>query len=189
MIGSSENPRCFKGVDKKQLPVHYYHNASSWINGNILHKVLCKVNQRLLSEGRSVLLLMDNAGCHPVDVVDKYSNIKVVFLPPNTASMPQPLDLGIIKSFKVHYRNFFLSHVIAKLEESSCASEIVKCVNSLHALRWAAQAWESVRSETFKKCFRNAGILTADFSVVSSHSTPSSDPWMQTRALVIWSPL
>ena len=182
LIGSSENPRCFKGVDKKQLPVHYHHNASSWMDGDILHKVLRMINQRLLSEGRSVLLLMDNAGCHPVDVVDKYSNIKVVFLPPNTTSMLQPLDLGIIKSFKVHYRKSFLSHVIAKLEESSSASEIVKSVNILHALRWTAQAWECVSSETIKKCFRNAGILTADFSVVSSRSTTSTDPFSDLEA-------
>ena len=177
-IGSSENPRCFKGIDKAQLPVHYYSNSSSWMDGDILRNILQKINRRLVLESRSVLLLIDNAGCHPVDIVDRYSNIKVVFLPPNTTSMLQPLDLGIIKCFKVHYRKSFLSHVIAKLETSSSASEIVKSVTILHALRWAAQAWERVSVETIKKCFRNSGILTPDFFVVSSRSSVlSSDPF------------
>jgi hypothetical protein len=41
-IGSSENPRCFKGIDKAQLPVHYYSNSSSWMDGDILRNILQK---------------------------------------------------------------------------------------------------------------------------------------------------
>ena len=61
---------------------------------------------------------MDNAGCHPPEIKDGYSNIKVVFLPANTTSRHQPLDLGIIKNFKVHYRKlFFGMYVVAKIDE------------------------------------------------------------------------
>ena len=55
---------------------------------------------------RSILLMMDNAGCHPHDLEGKFSNVKVVF-PANTTSKLQPLDLGIIKNFKSYYRKFF----------------------------------------------------------------------------------
>ena len=52
---------------------------------------------------------MDNATCHPEDMGDKLSHIKVVFLSKNTTSRLQPLDAGIIKNFKCHYQNFLLN--------------------------------------------------------------------------------
>ena len=42
---------------------------------------------------------MDNATCHPEDMGDKLSHIKVVFLPKSTTSQLQPLDAGIIKNY------------------------------------------------------------------------------------------
>lgn len=120
---------------------------------------------------------MDNAGCHPQDLSGKYSNIKILFLPPNTTSVLQPLDLGIIKNFKVYYRKLLMQHVLAKVEECSSAHEVVKSVNILLACRWVAQAWESVSSDTIKKCFRKAGVIDSNFDPVSRDVSPAEDPF------------
>ncbi len=37
VIWKSENPRCFKGIDKSKLPVWYYAQKKSWMNSEILH--------------------------------------------------------------------------------------------------------------------------------------------------------
>ena len=121
---------------------------------------------------------MDNAGCHPQELENKYSNIKICFLPANTTSKLQPLDLGIIKSFKVYYRQLLLRYVISKIDQCSTASEVVKSINVLVAIRWAAVAWSQVKEETIRKCFRKAGILDTSFDVVSCPSA-DTDPFLE----------
>ena len=179
VIGKSEKPRCFKRVEKSNLPVQYYNQPKAWMSGNIMHSILQQLNRRLSLEGRQILLLMDNAGCHPDNLTDKYSNIKIVFLPPNTTSVIQPLDLGIIKNFKVHYRRLLLLHVLAKIDEPdiSSAHDVTKSVTLLNAIRWVSQAWERVKSDTIKKCFRIAGVLNSDYNVVSRIGNDNEDPF------------
>ena len=52
---------------------------------------LTKVNQK-------ILLLVDNCTAHPY--VSTLKNIQLEFLTPNTTSLIQPMDQGIIKNLK-----------------------------------------------------------------------------------------
>ena len=167
MIWKSESPRCFEGIDKSKLPVQYFSQPKGWMTGDIPDRVLSKFDRQLQSNGRTIALLMDDAGCHPHDLKDKYRNVKIIFLPPNTTSMLQPLDLGIIQNFKVNYRKLLLRFVILKIDECETAAEVIKSVSILQAVRWVAQAWEEVKEETILKCFRKAGILMEDFALAS----------------------
>ena len=166
VIWKAENPRCLKRFDKALLPVDYYSQKKAWMDGKILESILTKLNHRLSSSSRSIILLMDNAGCHPENLKTKFRNIKVCFLPANTTSKLQPLDLGIIQNFKVHYRNLFLRYILAKIDECDSASDVSKSITVLVAVRWIAMAWSLVEEETIRKCFRKAGILDLDMAVV-----------------------
>ena len=176
MIWKSEKPRCFKRFDINSLPVKYYQK-SAWMTGAILHSYLTAFNARMRAKKRSVLLMMDNAGCHPPEVLQGYLNIKIVFLPANTTSKLQPLDLGIICNFKVHYRRFFLRYVVAKIDSASSAAEIAKTVNVLVASRWVALAWREVKASTIQKCFKHAGILHTDLEVQTLGA--DDDPFLE----------
>ena len=177
-IWKSETPRCLRKFDKSVLPVEYYSQKTAWMTGEIMDFVLTKLNRRLSRNSQSILLIMDNAGCHPESLVGKYSNIKICFLPANTTSKLQPLDLGIIQNFKVHYRHLFLRYVLSKIDECEKASDVVKSINILMALRWIAQAWSQLKSGIITKCFRKAGILNANLDVVSSEIDRDDDPFI-----------
>ena len=147
------------------------------MNGEILDKVLTKLNRKFSSQHRNVALLLDNAGCHPEELKGKYSNIKLIFLPPNTTSKLQPLDVGIIKNFKVHYRTLLLRYVLSKIDQTTdTAADISKSVNVLKAIRWVAEGWGSVKSETIVKCFKKCGI-TSDESAVVARIGANEDPF------------
>ena len=68
VIWKSANLRCFKGIKKSDLPVEYFSQPKAWMTGDILEKVLCKLNKELRSKDRFVLF-MDNAGCHPPNII------------------------------------------------------------------------------------------------------------------------
>ena len=85
-----------------------------------MEKVMETLNQ-MAKEERNVILFLDNATVHPTSLVDKFSNIKVVFLPKNTISRLQPLDAGIIQSFRSNYRKKLMRCVIARVKENLLA--------------------------------------------------------------------
>ena len=68
----------------------------------------------MASQGKSIVMLMDNASSHDIPSVSateqhglqtiKLTNVLVVFLPANTTSHVKPLDAGIIAAFKAHYK-------------------------------------------------------------------------------------
>ena len=149
------------------------------MTGNIMQAVLTKLNHQMSSSGRSIVLFMDNAGCHPQDLAGKFSNIKIVFLPPNTISMLQPLDLGIIQNFKVHYRHFLLKYVLSKIDECDTVTDVIRSVNILMAIRWVAKAWALVTEETIQKSFKKAGILTSNMDVVTTSLEDDIDPFSE----------
>ena len=88
----------------------YFADSKSWMQVEIMEKVLETMNRQMVKEERNVILFLDNATLHPTSLVDKFSNIKVVFLPKNTTSRLQPLDAGIIQSFKSKLMRYVIAH-------------------------------------------------------------------------------
>ena len=160
VIGQSERPRCFKALkdDSRPYKCHYFANKKAWMNSDLMTDILTSLNRRLQLKQRKIMLFMDNAPCHPADLQDKLSNINIVFLPKNTTSKTQPLDSGIIASWKCRYKKRLLRHVCSKVDGSNSASDIVKSVNLLMSIEWGRQAWDDVSRETIVKCFKRTGL-------------------------------
>ena len=65
--------------DKSLVPVMYFDQEKAWMTSEIMEKILGSLNGRLSHTNRSILLLMDNAGCHPQYLQTKFSNIRIFF--------------------------------------------------------------------------------------------------------------
>lgn len=90
-------------------------------------------------------MFIDN--CTPHTDLPSLKNVKIHFLPANTTSKLQPLDQGIIKNFKVHYRR-------EVVQRSS--------INVLDAMTMASKAWNNVTTTTIKNCFQKCGFKVAN---------------------------
>ncbi|XP_054085243.1 tigger transposable element-derived protein 1-like [Zeugodacus cucurbitae] len=114
---------CSSGIDKTKLPVHWMANKKAWVTASLfkdwfLNHFVPEVREYLRSKQLDfkVLLVIDNAPGHP-DISHK--NVKIMFLPPNTTSLIQPLDQGIIATFKRYYVKHSFQHIINEIETNN----------------------------------------------------------------------
>ena len=155
MIGKSEKPHCFRSFRKakKPLPMLYEWNKKSWMTGEIFARYMKRLNEKMKSQCRTIIVFMDNCAAHPPSM--SFSNIQIQFLPANTTSRLQPMDQGVIRSFKSFYRRRLVQHLIQEMEASSTAAEKVP-IDLLKVMTWCNAAWNDVTQKTIANCFRKA---------------------------------
>ncbi|XP_014357327.2 tigger transposable element-derived protein 4-like [Papilio machaon] len=105
-----------------------------------------------------ILLLVDNCPAH--ESVKDLKYIKLVFLPLNVTSVLQPMEQGVIKCLKYHYRRLQVLNIVRNLNNDN-----QKTFTVLDAILMISEAWENVSQNTIADCFRQAGItefLTID---------------------------
>ena len=106
-------------------------------------------------QNRHILVLIDNTPSHVFEP-NLYPNLTVEFLEPNMTLHIQPMDAGIIKSFKSNYRRLLNEHAI-NLDTKGVANPYK--VNQLQSMRMLTRAWEEVSETTIQNCWRHTGIL------------------------------
>ena len=100
---------------------------------------------------RKILLFIDDCSAH-FDLPN-LKNVTVHYPSKNT-SILQPLDQGIIRNFKVHYRRqVVIEYVLVAIDESKNPA-----ITVLQAMRMASMAWHSITPITISNCFRKCGF-------------------------------
>ena len=69
-------------------------------------------------------------------------------------SIIQPLDQGIIKNFKVKYREQFIRAAITNYDKNQSFDP-----NLWDAMRWTHTAWNAIAQSTIVNCFKHAGFV------------------------------
>lgn len=163
LVYHSENPRAFKGYSKAFLPVIWKSNRQAGVNRNIFEdwfnhhfvpsvREYCNRNQLPFK----ALLILDDAPGHTLTLDDMHPDVKVVFLPPNTTSLLQPMGQGIIASFKACYlRSTFAQAIRATEKEGGpTLQEFWKGFNIYHAVKNVGEAWNEIKQANLNGVWR-----------------------------------
>lgn len=153
VIGKAKRPRCFGKTFDPSIYCTYVANKNAWMTSNIFRGFLQKFDRTLRIRGRNVIVLVDNASCHSISG-DEFSNLKLFFLPPNMTAKIQPLDAGIIRATKAHYRAALVRHYLQCAEKDEPQTVTLRwCIRALR------MAWDAVGPTTVVNCWRHVGIL------------------------------
>lgn len=155
VIGKS----CFKNI--KTLPVDYNHNKKAWMTGFLFEKWIVELDEKFTKEKRNVLFLVDNCSAHNQNVKSKLQSIRLEFFPPNLTSILQPMDKGIIRTIKVHYRNTIVLRLIDRIEKKLPVEKLTV----LDAINILSNIWDTKITPTIiRNCFRKAGFEDTHFN-------------------------
>ena len=105
------------------------------------------------AQNRKVCLHLDNFSGHYIPY--EPTNVELVYFKPNLTAWVQPLNAGIIRCFKAHYRRRFCEEALKR--DLSGEADIYS-FNLLETIDMARDAWSDVTPETIKNCWRHADI-------------------------------
>lgn len=160
-IHKSLNPRAFKNANKENFPVFWRANKKAWMTGQLFREwfndmFVPEVESYLKKKNLSfkVLLLVDNVSSHPDDL--HHPNVKLVFLPPNTTSLIQPMDQGIISTFKAINLRFTFEWLLDELDSDNniTVPEIWKKYTMLNCLDFIRRSLQTITQKTLAGCWK-----------------------------------
>ena len=125
---------------------------------------LRKWDRSLCFQQVKIALLDDNCPAH--GDMEELKCIEVVQLPPNTTSLIQSSDIGIIRTLKAYCHHEIRATIIDAIEDgcddsSINANAIAKRLSVLDALHVVAGSWNKVMQETIGNCWKKANFVFA----------------------------
>ncbi|GBN50728.1 Tigger transposable element-derived protein 1 [Araneus ventricosus] len=166
LVYHSENPRAFKShkILKENLQVMWRANPKAWVTGklfvqwvNLVFGPSVKKYLQANNLPMQALLVLDN---HPPnledDILEEFKFIKVLYLPPNTTLILQPMDQQVISNFKKLYTKHLFRRCFEVTENTNLTlREYWKDhFNIVVCLRMIDQAWLSVTARTLTSAWK-----------------------------------
>nr|XP_005608612.1 tigger transposable element-derived protein 1-like [Equus caballus] len=161
MVYRAQNPQAVTGKSVNHMPVHWRWNKKAWMTSDWFHncfipEVECYLQGRNLAF--KVLLILDDAPVHCCEELrNAHPNVEVLFMPPNTTSLIQPLDQGIIKAFKAHYTRELYSKALEALKanKETTMMDYWKSVTIRNVIDYVGTAWDSIKQATINNCWKS----------------------------------
>uniref|UniRef100_A0A1B6GWK2 HTH CENPB-type domain-containing protein n=1 Tax=Cuerna arida TaxID=1464854 RepID=A0A1B6GWK2_9HEMI len=183
VIGKYKKPRAFKNTNVDTFPSTYTNQKNAWMDSRIFKQWFFEefvpVVEAFLENKklpRKALLILDNASSHP-DADELVSDgIRALFLPPNVTALIQPLDQGVLETFKRNYKKRLLRNLLEKLEDGLGVTDALKLITMKDVVYWVSEAWDNVREDTIRRSWRKL------FGIEKASRQETAAPENQPRA-------
>ncbi|XP_042203517.1 tigger transposable element-derived protein 1-like [Homarus americanus] len=154
LIHRSARPCPFKNISMLTLPVHWRANKKGWITQTIFEEWFMthfRTEMKNYCAKKNitfkVILLLDNCTGHPTNLNDLQSEIKVIYLPPQTTSLLQPMDQEVMSTFKLLYLDLTFEAIHKAIDEDkelTVQQYWRNKFNILHGVRFIGKAWAAI---------------------------------------------
>ncbi|XP_012245755.1 jerky protein homolog-like [Bombus impatiens] len=197
-VNKFANPRALKHC-KDKLPVVYKSHCNAWVNEDIFREWYTNhfkqsVKERQLQEQRKgkVILLVDNFKAHKLEKKElDDGHFMLIFLPPNTSSLIQPMDRGVITQCKKIFRLELLRRVLQYndgLTQFYADYDIKDCID------YISEAWNNVTPQNIRSCwvkilnrqFEFNNIKTENPTVTDEQNAEQSIDVMSAEEITEW---
>ena len=111
-----------------------------------------KKTRLILSSSKQKGYLFENCPAH--SGIKNITYMDLISLPPNTTSVLQPMEQGVIRSLKADYRKKVTRLCIKAVESNRTLLK----VNILQPMKYLALSWKVVSKETIISCFKKSNI-------------------------------
>ena len=182
VIGKSAKPLALRNV--KQLPVVYRSSAKAWMTSELFKEYVVwfdgEVSRMFKEDDDKVLLLVDNCSSHKLPPGLQLRRVVVHFLPPNTTSVLQPCDAGIIRALKAAYKNKLMSAAADFYDQSRLDGSnfeyraFFKKENLYSAIMRLSEAWRDVTPATIVNSWFHTKIVHRERPAAAA-SAPAED--------------
>lgn len=152
-----------KGKNLNHLPVIWKSNHKGWITSNIFwdwfnNYFIPSAELYLYKKNLAfkLLLILDNSSAHNKrDLEYAHPNVEVLFLPSHTSSLLQPLEQGVIKTFKSYYIQELYHNTSRHLDlnPGSTIKDFWKTTTICNIIEFVSIAWGKVSQSTINNCW------------------------------------
>ena len=122
------------------------------MNSELFEEWVKEQDERFENVGRKMVLMIDNCPAHPVN--ENLKSTTLYLLHPNTTSVLQPMDHGVIWSLKSKYRTRILQKVLVAIDQG----KQLPVIPIIEAMKVLALSWGEVSKETIANCFAKSGF-------------------------------
>ena len=141
----------------------YYHSENAWMTNRIFRQWFLEVyvpivSSTLQSQGlpNSSICFVDNFSGHGSNMASPDGNHVILYLPPNTTSLIQPLDQEIICCLKRGYESITWEESLrSRTEESPTHFDFLKRIKPSWAVISLGKAWNDMTNQVIQHGWGN----------------------------------